>query len=100
MEANAIRIDDLPDVLTVTQLAKVLRISKNTAYKLIREGRIRIKRLGRIIRISKHDLLIFVNGHTEMQAYLILHICSKTFNLIESEQARNAAFRFLERSLR
>ena len=66
MEANAIRIDDLPDVLTVTQLAKVLSISKNTAYKLIREGRIRIKRLGRIIRISKHDLLIFVTGHTEM----------------------------------
>lgn len=66
MEANAIRIDDLPDVLTVTQLAKVLRISKNTAYKLIREGRIRIKRLGRIIRISKHDLIIFVNGHTEI----------------------------------
>ena len=66
METNAIRIDDLPDVLTVTQLAKVLRISKNTAYKLIREGRIRIKRLGRIIRISKHDLIIFVNGHTEM----------------------------------
>ena len=66
MEANTIRIDDLPDVLTVTQLAKVLRISKNTAYKLIREGRIRIKRLGRIIRISKHDLIIFVNGHTEI----------------------------------
>ena len=66
METNAIRIDDLPDVLTVTQLAKVLRISKNTAYKLIREGRIRITRLGRIIRISKHDLLIFVNGQTEM----------------------------------
>ena len=65
-DIGAVRIDDLPDVLTVTQLAKVLRISKNTAYKLIREGRIRIKRLGRIIRISKHDLLIFVNGHTEM----------------------------------
>ena len=65
-DIGAVRIDDLPDVLTVTQLAKVLRISKNTAYKLIREDRIRIKRLGRIIRISKHDLLIFVNGHTEM----------------------------------
>jgi len=65
-DIGAVRIDDLPDVLTVTQLAKVLRISKNTAYKLIREGRIRIKRLGRIIRISKHDLIIFVNGHTEM----------------------------------
>lgn len=64
-DIGAVRIDDLPDVLTVTQLAKVLRISKNTAYKLIREGRIRIKRLGRIIRISKHDLIIFVNGHTE-----------------------------------
>lgn len=64
-DIGTVRIDDLPDVLTVTQLAKVLRISKNTAYKLIREGRIRIKRLGRIIRISKHDLLIFVNGHTE-----------------------------------
>lgn len=60
-DIGAIRIDDLPDVLTVTQLAKVLRISKNTAYKLVREGRIRIKRLGRIIRISKHDLLIFVD---------------------------------------
>lgn len=66
METNAIRIDDLPDVLTVTQLAKFLRISKNTAYKLIREGRIRIKRLGRIIRISKHDLIIFITGYTEV----------------------------------
>ncbi len=65
MEANAIKLDDLPDVLTVLQLANVLHISKNTAYKLIREDKIRVKRLGRIIRISKHDLLIFVNGYTE-----------------------------------
>ena len=65
-DIGSVRIDDLPDVLTVTQLAKVLRISKNTAYKLVREGRIRIKRLGRVIRISKHDLMIFVNGHTEI----------------------------------
>lgn len=65
METNTIRIDDLPDVLTVTQLAKVLRISKNTAYKLIREGKIRVKHLGRVIRISKYDLIIFVNGHAK-----------------------------------
>lgn len=49
--------DDLPLVLTVSEVSKILGIGKNTAYDLIRSGTIKSFRAGRQIRISKSALL-------------------------------------------
>jgi len=43
-------------LLTVAEAAALLKISPNTAYELIRQGRIPVIRLGRIIRIPRFGL--------------------------------------------
>ena len=50
-------VDDLPLVLTVSEVSDILDIGKNTAYDLIRSGTIKSFRAGRQIRVSKSALL-------------------------------------------
>lgn len=45
-----------PLLLTVSEAAQVLRISRNTAYELIRQRGIPSIRLGRTIRVPRHAL--------------------------------------------
>lgn len=52
--------DQLPLILSVDELTKILGIGKNTAYDLIRCGRIRSVRIGHKIRIPKDSLLDFL----------------------------------------
>lgn len=58
---NITNIDDLPLVLTVSQVSKILGIGKNTAYDLIRSGVIKSVRAGRQIRVSKSSFLEFLD---------------------------------------
>ena len=53
--------NDLPLVLHVKDLAKVLSISQNTAYALVRSGQIRSIRTGRIYRIPKDALIEYLS---------------------------------------
>ena len=52
--------DQLPLILSVDELAKILGIGRNTAYDLIRCGKIRSVRIGHKIRIPKDSLLEFL----------------------------------------
>ncbi len=45
--------NEYPDVMTVEETAKALGISKNTAYKLVNEGVIKTKRVGKRILVPK-----------------------------------------------
>ena len=47
----------LPLFLSVDELTEVLNIGKNTAYDLVRSGKIKSMRVGRQIRIPKESLL-------------------------------------------
>ena len=46
-------LDDLPVTLRVEELMPILGIGRNTAYELVRSGRLRSVRVGRQIRIPK-----------------------------------------------
>ena len=52
--------DQLPLILSVDELTKILGIGRNTAYDLIRCGRIRSVRIAHKIRIPKDSLLEFL----------------------------------------
>jgi len=52
--------DDLPLLLTVDELAKILRIGRNAAYHLIKDNRICNIRIGRTIRIPRKAIIQFV----------------------------------------
>lgn len=49
-------ITEYPDVLTVTDVARILRIGRNSAYQLIGSHCIRSVRVGRSIRIPRRAL--------------------------------------------
>lgn len=51
---------ELPDILTVPQVAQALRISKNTAYRLVSERAIGSKHIGRKIIVPKACLVDYV----------------------------------------
>ena len=53
---------NLPLVLHVKDLAKVLSISQNTAYALVRSGQIRSIRTGRTYRIPKDAVIEYLNN--------------------------------------
>jgi excisionase family DNA binding protein len=51
---------NLPLVLTVEEAAEALRISRGSAYELVRTGVLPHVRLGRTIRVPRHLLLTFL----------------------------------------
>lgn len=61
--SNYKKVSDLPLVLSVDDLARVLGIGKNTAYDLVRSGRIKSLRVGHQIRVSKSALLDFLGAN-------------------------------------
>lgn len=54
---------DLPLFLTVKDLERILRISQSVAYRLVNTGEIRAKTVGRQLRISRDDFLMYVKSN-------------------------------------
>lgn len=65
MENKYRSLDNLPVTLRVEELMPILGIGRNTAYELVRSGRLRSIRVGRQIRIPKAEVLRFLNTHAE-----------------------------------
>ncbi len=63
MENKYCSLDDLPVTLRVEELMPILGIGRNTAYELVRSGKLRSIRVGRQIRIPKAEVLRFLNTH-------------------------------------
>ena len=61
-----LNLSDAPDVLTVPELAKLLRINRNHAYELVKSGAIYGVRCRRSIRIPKAAFLRFLEGQREL----------------------------------
>ena len=57
--------DELPLTLRVEDLMPILGIGRGAAYELARSERIKTIRVGRKIRIAKHELLNFMGVGNE-----------------------------------
>ena len=53
-------MEKMPEFLTVEDVAKILRISKVSAYRFIEECTIPHYRIRRTVRIDKKDLLAYI----------------------------------------
>ena len=51
------------DVLTVNELMDMLAIGKNTAYKLIREGKVKSFRLGNSYKVLRKSVQEYIYSH-------------------------------------
>lgn len=54
------QLSEYSDVLTVSDLMKILKIGKNTAYRLLKENTIRSHKIGRNYRIPKKYVTDFL----------------------------------------
>ena len=61
MENKYRSFDDLPLTLRVENLMPILGIGRNTAYELIRCGKIKSLRIGRQLRIPKQALIEYLS---------------------------------------
>lgn len=50
-----------PDVVSIAELQSMLRISRNTAYELVRSGKIRSVKIGRTYRIPRAAVEDYLN---------------------------------------
>ncbi len=58
-------INELPSLLTVTEMAKVLRIGRNAAYVLVYQKNFPVLILGpKKIRVPKDELLQWIKNNT------------------------------------
>lgn len=60
-------LDRLPEVLTVEEVARYLRVSERTVYEMVRRGRMRALRVGGrgrggAVRVTREALLRFLAG--------------------------------------
>ena len=58
----------LPEVLTVREVAAVLRIGRNQLYEAVARGEVRAVRIGRTIRIPKTTLLALLTAPPDPRA--------------------------------
>ncbi len=56
--------EKLPLALTVKEVAKLLGVSRNTLYRLVRSKKLRSIRVGRQIRVPRSALEEYLNGGT------------------------------------
>ena len=54
------RIKDYPDILDVSQMARLLSVSKKTAYKFLAEERVAYIRVGHQYRIPKMNVIRYL----------------------------------------
>ena len=54
-------LDELPLVLSVEDLMPILNIGRNTAYELVRSGKIRSIHVGRKIRVPKEAIAEYLS---------------------------------------
>ena len=55
--------NEYSDVITIDELCEMLRIGRNKAYELLRSGKIKAFRCGRLWIISKDAVVEFVLGN-------------------------------------
>ena len=66
MNENLYDRQEIPAIMDVPQLGALLGIGRNSAYALVRSGKVQPLRIGRKIRIPRHSVLRYL-GATDKQ---------------------------------
>lgn len=62
------KVDEVPIMLTVEEMGKLLRVSRNTAYQFVSEGHIPYTTVGRQIRIYRGDVFDMITRTKDADA--------------------------------
>lgn len=55
-------MESYPDVLEIKEVCMILRVGRKTAYKLLKDGQISYRKIGRIYRIPKSAVIAYLNN--------------------------------------
>ncbi len=61
------RVEDLPQLVTIPELARFLGVGRGKAYDLVRRGEVEHVRLGRLVRVPRAAIARFVNAGKRAQ---------------------------------
>lgn len=61
-------VESKPDVLNLTEVADLLRVSNQTIYNMIKDGRIKAVKFGREWRFNRKDIDAYINGSYDIAA--------------------------------
>ncbi len=64
-QENIAMFTDYPDVVSITQMAKMLSIGKVLAYRLVKDKSIYAKKIGREYKIQKSAVINYLNDMEE-----------------------------------
>ena len=65
MNENLYDRQEIPAIMDIPQLGALLGIGRNSAYALVRSGRIQPLYIGRKIRITRHAVLKYLGATVE-----------------------------------
>lgn len=65
---NIKKLENYSDVLTLSEVAEFLRISKDSAKVLVKMGLLKCLRIGRLYRFRKVDMLEFLETYGKKEA--------------------------------
>lgn len=57
--------EEYPDVVTFEDVCKMLSLSRNTVYTLLRKKKIKNRKIGRVYRIPKRYVIEYINESCE-----------------------------------
>jgi excisionase family DNA binding protein len=57
---DVVLFNEMPDVLTVAETARLIRLTENTVYGLVHSGELAATRVGRRILVTKAAVLVFL----------------------------------------
>ena len=60
VKSNASMFNEYPDIVSVYQMVEMLGIGLTVAYKLLKNGEIKHKRIGRNYKIPKESIIQYV----------------------------------------
>lgn len=65
MNENSPALDAIPALLTLDDVATVLRCNRRTVERLVASGELATVFFGRLRRVTPDDLAVFVAGHRQ-----------------------------------
>ncbi|MFC1707049.1 helix-turn-helix domain-containing protein [Planctomycetota bacterium] len=65
MVSNSLSETEREELLKIEEVARELRVNTDTAYRWVRQKKLRHVRIGRTLRVRRSDLDAFLENHTE-----------------------------------
>ncbi len=53
----------MPEILTVKEACQILKVSKTTLYRIVREKELKAIKVRKSIRIKKEDLISYIDNY-------------------------------------